>query len=51
MSTEASVAGPAAAQFEPFEVPAGTERLTVLDVSLRTFKRGTTVTVQSCSAA
>ena len=33
------------------EVPPGTERLTVLDVSLRTFKRGTAITVQSCTTA
>ncbi len=33
------------------EVPAGTERLTSVDVSLRTFKRGTAITVDSCGPA
>lgn len=30
------------------EVPAGTERLTSTEVVLRTFKRGTAVTIESC---
>lgn len=33
------------------DVPPGTERLTEVDVSLRTFKRGTAVTVQTCTPA
>lgn len=33
------------------EVPAGTERLTTVAVSLRTFKRGTAITVESCTPA
>ena len=33
------------------EVPAGTERLTTVGVSLRTFKRGTAITVESCTPA
>ena len=30
------------------DVPAGSERLTALDVSVRTFKRGTSITVEAC---
>lgn len=33
------------------EIPPGTERVTQVEVSLRTFKRGTTVTVDSCGPA
>ncbi len=31
------------------EVPPGTEQVTRVDVSLRTFKRGTAISVESCS--
>lgn len=30
------------------DVPPGTERLTAVDISVRTFKRGTAITVESC---
>ena len=33
------------------EIPPGTERVTQVEVSLRTFKRGTAVTVDSCGPA
>ena len=33
------------------EVPAGSEHLTTLDVTLRTFKRGTAISVESCGPA
>ncbi len=33
------------------DLPSGTERLTSVQVSLRTFKRGTAITVQSCGPA
>ena len=32
-------------------IPAGTERLTTVDVSVRTFKRGTAITVDACTPA
>ncbi|SPD88967.1 conserved protein of unknown function [Micropruina glycogenica] len=33
------------------QVPPGTERLTTVPVSVRTFKRGTAITVESCGPA
>ena len=33
------------------DIPPGTERVTQVDVSLRTFKRGTAISVESCGPA
>ncbi len=33
------------------DVPAGSERLTAVDVSVRTFKRGTSIAVEACGPA